>query len=142
MQRQLVKSLVYCKPLSLPSNSPGIFPFGQLLRHRHHVHFCSVLVLTILKKQIAVICTKEKGNVSTSKTPRHLPSFPMTPASSRTSLVAVTLGSSCGSTPPPGTIHFSGFREDVTSRTCVQKTYILYSSKINTVQTKCRMSQN
>ena len=55
--------------------------------------------------------------ILTSKTPKLRPSLPMTPASSRTSLVAVTLGSSSGSTPPPGTIHFSGLREDVTKRT-------------------------
>lgn len=54
----------------------------------------------------------------TSKTPRHRPSFPMTPASSATSRMAVTLGSSSGSTPPPGTIHWSGRLDDVTNKTC------------------------
>lgn len=58
----------------------------------------------------------------TSKTPRQRPSFPHTPASSRTSRIAVTLGSSSGSTPPPGTIQWSGRRDDVTSSTCTAYT--------------------
>lgn len=56
--------------------------------------------------------------ILTSKTPRHLPSLPMTPASSSTSRIAVTEGSSSGSTPPPGTIQLSGRRDDVTRSTC------------------------
>lgn len=56
----------------------------------------------------------------TSNTPRHRPSFPITPASSSTSRIAVTEGSSSGSTPPPGTIQLSGRLEDVTSRTYTQ----------------------
>lgn len=54
----------------------------------------------------------------TSKTPRQRPSLPITPASSSTSRIAVTEGSSSGSTPPPGTIQLSGRRDDVTSSTC------------------------
>lgn len=53
----------------------------------------------------------------TSKTPRLRPSLPPTPASSKTSLTAVTDGSSSGSTPPPGTIHNSGRLDDVTRST-------------------------
>lgn len=60
--------------------------------------------------------------VITSKMPRQRPSFPHTPASSRTSRIAVTLGSSSGSTPPPGTIQWSGRRDDVTSSTCIAYT--------------------
>lgn len=45
----------------------------------------------------------------------------MTPASSITSRMAVTLASSSGSTPPPGTIQWSGRREDETSSTCNNK---------------------
>lgn len=58
----------------------------------------------------------------TSKTPRQRPSLPITPASSRTSRIAVTDGSSSGSTPPPGTIQLSGRLEDVTSNTCAFET--------------------
>lgn len=53
----------------------------------------------------------------TSKTPKHLPNLPVTPASSKTSLTAVTEGSSSGSTPPPGTIHNSGRLDEVTNST-------------------------
>lgn len=53
----------------------------------------------------------------TSNIPKQRPSLPTTPASSNTSRVAVTLGSSSGSTPPPGTIQLSGRRDDVTKRT-------------------------
>lgn len=41
----------------------------------------------------------------TSKMPRNRSNLPVTPASSMTSLTAVTLESSSGSTPPPGNIH-------------------------------------
>lgn len=64
------------------------------------------------------------SHIITSNTPRHLPSLPMTPASSRTSRIAVTDGSSSGSTPPPGTIQLSGRREDVTSNTYAQNTML------------------
>lgn len=71
----------------------------------------------------------------TSKTPRHLPSLPMTPASSSTSRIAVTEGSSSGSTPPPGTIQLSGRLEDVTRSTYTtqRQTHELY--KLSTSQT-------
>lgn len=53
----------------------------------------------------------------TSNTPKHRPNRPTTPASSNSSLTAVSaLVSSC-STPPPGTIHRSGYLLDDTSRT-------------------------
>lgn len=73
------------------------------------------MVTAYITKNMQQIQHRKKS--ITSKTPKLRPSFPITPASSNTSLVAVTLGSSSGSTPPPGTIHFSGLREDVTSST-------------------------
>lgn len=54
----------------------------------------------------------------TSNTPSLRPSFPKTPASSITSRIAVMDGSSSGSTPPPGTIQWSGRLDDVTNNTC------------------------
>lgn len=65
--------------------------------------------------------------VITSKTPRQRPSLPMTPASSSTSRIAVTEGSSSGSTPPPGTIQLSGRRDDVTNSTYAPKQHAIYS---------------
>lgn len=55
----------------------------------------------------------------TSNTPKHLPSRPTTPASSKISLTAVSAFVSSCSTPPPGTIHLSGYLLDDTSRTCL-----------------------
>lgn len=53
----------------------------------------------------------------TSNTPRHLPSRPKTPASSRTSRMAVSASVSFGSTPPPGTIQNSGYLLELTRST-------------------------
>lgn len=62
----------------------------------------------------------------TSKTPRQRSSLPNTPASSTTSLIAVTLGSSSGSTPPPGTIQWSGRRDEVT-RSIYNSIIVMYT---------------
>lgn len=82
-----------------------------MLRESSHSGSSSVTVIT----NTSVRCFWSQ--FITSKTPRQRPSLPMTPASSITSLMAVTLASSSGSTPPPGTIQWSGRRDDDTSST-------------------------
>lgn len=98
---------------------------------RESSHSANSWVTVITNTSVLCICSrfwKEIGRINcaqkiilhlfnTSKTPRLRPNFPTTPASSNTSRNAVTEGSSSGSTPPPGTIHKSGCRDDVTRRT-------------------------
>lgn len=59
-----------------------------------------------------------------SNTPSRRPSLPFTPASSNTSRTAAPHGSSSGSIPPPGTIHWSGCRLLLTSRTSSSRSFL------------------
>lgn len=52
------------------------------------------------------------------KTPSRSYEFRLLPTSSNTSRTAAPQGSSSGSIPPPGTIHWSGWRLLLTSNTC------------------------
>lgn len=58
MQRKLIKCFVYREPLSLPTYCSRILPLSQFFSHCHHVHFCPMLMFTILKqvKTVRNVC--------------------------------------------------------------------------------------